>query len=137
MKIQTTYSLESCDGGALSVQRLEQAYNALQGYLTSEDFDRDGPHPGVKGLRRIRGNVFSRSDVEAFSGLVEELAERAERRLAELRRERDEVAVDGHSRVAYDGLIEMVGSARTAALADLASFVEAFEDEAAARGPVP
>lgn len=132
MKSQTTYSFDSSDGGALSLDRLERVHNALQGFLAPAETDDRNPHPGVKGLRRIRGNVFARGDIEAFSALVGILAERAEARVAELHAERDEIAADERSQAAYDGLIEMLESARKSAVRDMASFMEAFEEEAAA-----
>lgn len=135
MRSQVTYSFEREDGGALSLDRLEQAYNQLSGFLTADELDPKSVHPGVKALRMIRGNVFSREAVDAFGDLVAELSARAAERVSVLEAECAEVASDEKSVKAYEGLIEMIESGRKGAERDFGGFLVAFEEEA--RPPSP
>jgi len=141
MKIQTTYSFEREDGRRLSATRAEDILGAVLGYVRTEENDEKDPHPGIKALRRIKGNVFTFEDLLAFRDYVGVLVERANERLQDLHHEKEDIAKDEASRVAYDGLIARVAEARDAASREMEEFIELFCEEAGlempGRSPTP
>jgi len=130
MKREVTYSFDRDDANPLSADHLDNVFHLLIGLATDEEKSQHAPHPGVKALRHIKGNHFTREHVEAFRTFVVELAGRAEERMSELAEERDRIAKDDQfSRNAYDGLIDSIRSNRILALRDLKHFLEEFREQ--------
>lgn len=133
MKQVLTFSFDSSDPSPLSSASIEQVHNLLRGFVLPEEEDAERLHPGLKSLRRIRGNSFSADDVRNFLDFAEILVERSEARASTLRSERDAVASDPHSVKAYDGLIDMVELGRREAINLMRSFGEAFAEASAGK----
>jgi len=129
MKREVVYSFDRNDANPLSSDYLENVFHLLQSFATEEEKSQATPHPGIKGLRHIKGNHFTVEHVEAFRSYIVELGERADERVRELGDERDRIAGnDAFSRRAYDGMIDGIASGRDLALRDLRQFLEEFRE---------
>jgi len=137
MKKTVTYAFERDDVRQLSAGFVMEAFNMLEGYVSPGETDQDSPCPGYRALRKMRGNMFTKEDVQAFVEWMKELDDRASTRIAALRAERDAEPRDEHSLKAYDGLIEMMEAGRTMSLRHVAEFREAFQEEDSAMPAAP
>lgn len=127
MKREFTYSFDREDANPLSADYLDNIFSLLQGFATEEEKCEARLHPGLKALRHVKGNRFTVEHLEAFSAFIFELGRRAEDRVRELEQERDQLtANDPHSRKAYDGMIDGIGSSLSLALRDMKSFLSEF-----------
>ena len=130
MKQEITYSFERDDSVMLSLPRIEEIFRALQSYATEEEQDREDPAAGVKAFRRIRGNVFTASDIETYRDFAFELIGRGRRFMDTLREERDRIAKgDADSERAYNAMIEATESALDRTQRQIDEFIDAFEEE--------
>lgn len=84
----------------------------LEGLFADEirDEERSGPDgrpcAGIKAIRALKGNVFTKDDVESLDDYARVLVERRAERIGRVEAERDAIERDGPSLAAYDFLIQ-------------------------------
>ena len=129
MKRETTFSFDGDENHDLSMKRIEEICNLLQGHMLDEEKSLKSPAPGVRALRKMRGNQFSESDLLTFQNYVRTLLERGQEKLNDLEVERSEIAKDHASVKHYDFLVETVTAALNDARQKMADFIGAFNEE--------
>jgi len=132
MKKTITFSFDSEDGPHLNREHVSSALELLKSFIRPSEIVPDTMHPGVKAIRRIKGNMFSAEDVTVFSAYIRELADRAADRIRALELERDAISLtEATTRRAYDQMIEGISASRELSLRNIEEFENAFQQESA------
>lgn len=121
MQIKVTYSVDTDDSPSMAAGKITELENLIAPYIREEEISGSSSrdrHPGVNGLRAIKGNLFTAKDVDSLVDYVRIIKGRMTLKIETLSAEFPTLKFENDldramSEKAYAGLIDSIKSARS------------------------
>lgn len=134
MQIKVTYSVDTDDSPSMAAGKITELESLISPYIREEEISGSSSrdrHPGVNGLRAIKGNLFTAKDVDSLVDYVSVINGRMTLKIDTLEAEFPALKFENDleramSEKAYAGLIDSIKSARSRVVELADDFSEGF-----------